>query len=126
MTVRSMAFQIKEETYIEASPSSWEQDTVASFLTILAPLLIPYSFASMALSVPSAIVYESSSPFWDWGCLYRNLGANPPRCHVGNAILNGLWWWVIPPGLAIAIMGMTFAFLGFAMDRILHPKLRTR
>jgi len=45
---------------------------------------------------------------------------------LGNAILNGLWWWVIPPGLAIAIMGMTFAFLGFAMDRILHPKLRTR
>jgi peptide/nickel transport system permease protein len=33
---------------------------------------------------------------------------------------------VVPPGLAIAFMGMTFAFVGFAMDAILHPKLRTR
>jgi peptide/nickel transport system permease protein len=41
-------------------------------------------------------------------------------------VLNGQWWWVIPPGLAIALMGMTFAFIGFAMDKILHPKLRTR
>jgi peptide/nickel transport system permease protein len=24
------------------------------------------------------------------------------------------------------LMGMTFAFIGFAMDKILHPKLRTR
>jgi peptide/nickel transport system permease protein len=93
----------------------------------MAPLLIPYSFASMALSVPSAIVYESSvsllglgdASIVTWGQILHD-------AMLGNAILNGLWWWVIPPGLAIAIMGMTFAFLGFAMDRILHPKLRTR
>jgi peptide/nickel transport system permease protein len=44
----------------------------------------------------------------------------------GNAVLNGLWWWVIPPGIMIALMGMTFSFIGFAMDTILQPKLRTR
>ncbi len=43
-----------------------------------------------------------------------------------GAVLNGLWWWVVPPGLLIAVIGMTFAFLGFAMDKILHPKLKTR
>jgi 4-hydroxybenzoyl-CoA reductase subunit alpha len=43
-----------------------------------------------------------------------------------GAVLNGLWWWVVPPGLMIALMGMTFSFIGFAMDKILHPKLRTR
>jgi hypothetical protein len=26
----------------------------------------------------------------------------------------------------IALMGMSFAFIGSAMDKILHPKLRTR
>jgi peptide/nickel transport system permease protein len=126
MTVRSMAFQIKEETYIEAAKALGAGHRRIIF-NHMAPLLIPYSFASMALSVPSAIVYESSvsllglgdASIVTWGQILHD-------AMLGNAILNGLWWWVIPPGLAIAIMGMTFAFLGFAMDRILHPKLRTR
>ncbi len=91
------------------------------------PLLIPYAFASMALYVPSAIVYESSisllglgdSTIVTWGQILHD-------ALTGGAVLNGLWWWVIPPGLFIALLGMTFAFIGFAMDKILHPKLRTR
>jgi peptide/nickel transport system permease protein len=43
-----------------------------------------------------------------------------------SAVLKGLWWWVVPPGLTIALLGMTFAFLGFSMDKILNPKLKTR
>lgn len=81
----------------------------------------------MALSVPSAIVYESSvsllglgdATIVTWGQILHD-------AMQGSAILNGVWWWIIPPGLCIAILGMTFAFLGFAMDKILQPKLRTR
>jgi peptide/nickel transport system permease protein len=81
----------------------------------------------MALSVPGAIVFESSisliglgdATVVTWGQILRDAVG-------GGAVLNGLWWWVVPPGLAIAFMGMTFAFVGFAMDAILHPKLRTR
>lgn len=125
-TVRSMALQIKEETYVEAAKalgaSKWR-----IIFKHMAPLLLPYSFANMALSVPSTIVFEASLSLLGlgdptiitWGqILHDAQGA--------GAALNGLWWWIVPPGLFIAIMGMTFAFLGFAMDKILHPKLRTR
>jgi len=126
MTVRSMALQIKEETYIEAAKALGANNRRIIFKH-MAPLLLPYSFASMALSVPSAIVYESSvsllglgdATIVTWGQILHD-------AMQGSAILNGVWWWIIPPGLLIAIMGMTFAFLGFAMDKILHPKLRTR
>ena len=91
------------------------------------PILIPFSFANMALSVPGAILYEASvsllglgdATMVTWGQILHDALS-------GGAVLSGLWWWVVPPGLLIAILGMTFAFLGFAMDRILHPKLRTR
>ena len=59
MTVRSMALQIKEETYIEAAKALGAKKSRIIFKHMV-PILIPYSFASMALSVPSAIVYESS------------------------------------------------------------------
>ncbi len=125
-TVRSMGLQIKEETYIEASKAFGASHFRIIFKHMV-PLLVPYAFASMALYVPGAIVYESTisllglgdSTIVTWGQILHDALS-------GGAVLNGQWWWVVPPGLAIALMGMTFAFIGFAMDKILHPKLRTR
>ncbi|PKL07461.1 MAG: ABC transporter permease [Spirochaetae bacterium HGW-Spirochaetae-7] len=125
-TVRSMALQIKEETYIEAAKALGSGKWRIIFKH-MAPLLLPYSFANMALSVPGSIVFEASLSLLGlgdptiitWGQILHDAQSS-------GATLNGLWWWIVPPGLFIAIMGMTFAFLGFAMDKILHPKLRTR
>ncbi|MCD6239728.1 MAG: ABC transporter permease [Thermotogae bacterium] len=125
-TVRSMGLQIKEETYIEASRAVGASSGRIIFKHMV-PLLIPYAFASMALYVPNAIVYEATisllglgdATIVTWGQILHD-------ALTGGAVINGLWWWVIPPGIAIALMGMTFAFIGFAMDTILHPKLRTR
>jgi peptide/nickel transport system permease protein len=125
-TVRSMGLQIKEETYIEAARAFGASSNRIIFKHMV-PLLIPYAFASMALYVPRAIVVEATisllglgdSTIVTWGQILHD-------AYTGGALLNGLWWWVIPPGLFIALMGMTFAFIGFAMDKILHPKLRTR
>ena len=126
MTVRSMAMQLKEETYIEAARTIGAGHFRIIF-NHLAPLLLPFSFASMALAVPSAIVYESSlsllglgdASIVTWGQILHD-------AMKGSAVLSGLWWWIIPPGILIAILGMSFAFLGFALDKILHPKLRSR
>jgi len=125
-TVYSMALQIKEETFVEASKAlgsgSWR-----IIVKHISPILLPYSFASMALSIPAIIVYEASvsllglgdSTIVSWGQILQAALTN-------GAVINNLWWWVIPPGLAIALMGMSFAFLGTALDKILHPKLKTR
>lgn len=126
LTVRSMSMQIKEETYIQAAKAIGASHT-RIIIKHLTPLLLPYSFASMALSVPSAIVYESSlsllglgdATIVTWGQILHD-------AMKGSAILSGVWWWIIPPGVLIAILGMSFAFIGFALDKILHPKLRTR
>jgi peptide/nickel transport system permease protein len=125
-TVRSMALQLKEETYIEATRALGGSHLRLIFKHMV-PILIPYSFASMALSVPSAIVYEATisliglgdATIVTWGQILHD-------ALTGGAVLSSIWWWVIPPGLMISLMGMTFAFIGFAMDKILHPKLRTR
>jgi len=125
-TVRSIGLQIKEETYIEASKAIGATNTRIIFKHMI-PLLIPYSFASMALSVPSAIVYEATismlglgdPSITSWGQILQDANS-------AGAVIQGLWWWVVPPGLMISLVGMTFAFIGFAMDKILLPKLKTR
>lgn len=126
MTVRSMAMQLKEETYIEAARTIGAGHFRIIF-NHLTPLLLPFSFASMALAVPSAIVYESSLSLLGFGdATIVTWGQILHDAMKGSAVLSGLWWWIIPPGILIAVLGMSFAFLGFALDKILHPKLRNR
>jgi peptide/nickel transport system permease protein len=124
--VYSMALQIKEETYVEAS-RALGSSRIRIILRHVIPILLPYSFAVMALSIPGVIVYEASvsllglgdSSIVTWGQILQAALSQ-------GAVINNLWWWVVPPGLMIALMGMSFAFIGSAMDKILHPKLRTR
>jgi peptide/nickel transport system permease protein len=38
----------------------------------------------------------------------------------------GYWWWLIPPGVAIVLVTLSFTMCGYATDEILNPKLRER
>lgn len=53
-----------------------------------------------------------------WGTMLYWAGNN-------DALLLGLWWWFVPPGLCIAALGAGLAFLNFGIDEIANPKLRT-
>ena len=124
--VYGMALQLKEEVFVEASralgSSRWR-----IILKHIFPMVLPYSFAVMALSVPGVIVYEATVSILGlgdpnivtWGGILQSAFGQ-------GAVINNLWWWVVPPGLMIALMGMAFVFLGTALDKILQPKLKTR
>ncbi|MGW7694224.1 ABC transporter permease [Streptomyces asiaticus] len=41
-----------------------------------------------------------------------------------EALTGGAWWWFIPPGLCIAVLGTALSLIGFGLDEILDPRLR--
>lgn len=43
-----------------------------------------------------------------------------------NALDSGAWWWFVPPGLCIALVGAGLAMLNFGLDELLNPRLRAR
>ena len=42
----------------------------------------------------------------------------------GQAVGSGAWWWFVPPGLIIALIGTALSLINFAIDEIVNPKLR--
>jgi peptide/nickel transport system permease protein len=42
----------------------------------------------------------------------------------GGALLNGAWWWIVPPGLSIALVGLSLALINFGVDQVSNPRLR--
>jgi peptide/nickel transport system permease protein len=82
-------------------------------------------YVSLAMAVPGAITTEAALSF---------LGFYDPTRMSWGRMLNSAfftagnlsWWWVIVPGLCIALLAMAFILLGFALDDILNPRLRLR
>jgi len=121
---RSMALQIKTLQYVEASKLMGQKDYKIILKHIL-PQLLPYAFASIAISVPGAITTEAGLSFLGlgdptfptWGQILHDASSY-------SAAARGMWWWILPPGILIAVTGLAFVFMGQAMDGIINPKLR--
>jgi peptide/nickel transport system permease protein len=121
---RSLALQIKSLQYIEAARLMGQSDTKIIFKHII-PQLLPLTFASIAIAVPSAILGEAALSFLGlgdptiptWGQILHD-------AHSAGAMSRGLWWWVVPPGLMITITGLAFVLIGNALDNIVNVRSR--
>jgi peptide/nickel transport system permease protein len=121
---RSLALQIKSLQYIEAARLMGQSDTKIIFKHII-PQLLPLTFASIAIAVPSAILGEAALSFLGlgdpsiptWGQILHD-------AHSAGAMSRGLWWWIVPPGLMIAITGLAFVLIGNALDSIVNLRAR--
>jgi peptide/nickel transport system permease protein len=120
--VRSQVLSLKERPYVEAAKAVGAGTPYILVRHIL-PNVVTLVYVTLALSVPSAIVSEAALSFlgfvdvsvMSWG-----------RMLLGTLTRTDLWWLVIPPGIAIAILSLSFILLGYALDEILNPKLRMR
>jgi peptide/nickel transport system permease protein len=123
-TIRSMALQIREQLYITSAKaiglSTWR--VISRYIL---PQILPYTFALVAFSVPGAILTEAGVSFLlgNQGALEVTWGRILNDAEKYSAVLTGMWWWVIPPGLMISIAGLAFVLVGNALDRVLNPRL---
>jgi peptide/nickel transport system permease protein len=121
---RSLALQLKNMQYVEAAKLMGQSDTKIIFKHII-PQLLPLTFASIAIAVPGAILGEAALSFLGlgdpsiptWGQILHDANS-------AGAASRGLWWWIAPPGLMIAITGLAFVLIGNALDAIVNPRSR--
>jgi len=121
---RSMSLQIKTRQYVEAAKIMGQKDSKIIFKHII-PQMLPYVFASIAISVPAAITTEAGLSFLGLGDpSFPTWGQILHDANTYGAAAQGFWWWIMPPGLLIAITGLAFVFIGNALDTIINPKLK--
>ena len=121
---RTMGLQIKSYAYVEAAKLLGESDTKIIFRHIV-PQLLPFAFASIALSVPAAILAESGLSFIGlgdptiptWGQILHDAQSS-------DAAARGMWWWIMPPGVMIGITTVAFVLISRALETIVNPKMK--
>ena len=71
----------------------------------------------MAIAVPAAILGEAALSFLGLGDpTIPTWGQMLHEANGANAAARGIWWWIAPPGLMIAITGLAFYLIGSSLD----------
>jgi ABC-type dipeptide/oligopeptide/nickel transport system permease subunit len=129
-SVRSMVLSIRERPFVESAKAAGAGTFYVIYRHIL-PNVFALVYISLATAVPGAIISEASLAWLglgdinipSWGILLYDFSST----QIGSLKSIGeYWFWVIPPGVAIALMAMSFILIGFALDEILNPRLRKR
>ena len=125
-TARSVTFQIMNEQYIEAAESYGASKLRILFLYIM-PRLLPYIVANIVLAVPAYVFLEAALSVLGLGDpMVPTWGKIISDAYTGGAAVHGYWWWILLPALLIMITASAFALIGYALDKVVNPRLRER
>jgi len=122
MVIRSMTLQIKEQQYIEAAKAIGASNARILLFHVM-PQMIPYSFAMMVMTIPNAVMIEAALNVLGLGNPWIPSWGRILASAIDEGVITA-WWWYVPPGLMIAITGVTFIFIGNALEVILNPRLK--
>ncbi len=124
--LRAQVLTLKNRDFVKVSRALGERSIFIVFREIL-PNMISIVMAEFFASSMAAIMGEAALEFIglgnvtvvSWGTILFWAQAN-------GALLAGSWWWFLPPGLSIAVLGLSFVLVNFGIDEISNPRLRKR
>jgi len=124
--VRSQVLSLKERPFVEVARSSGAGHLRLIFVH-LAPNVYPLSLLYGVFAVGWAIITEASLSFLGFGDSESlSWGKMLQEAYSAQALSQGAWWWIIPPGVAIVLMVMSTYFIAQGIEQVVNPKLRSR
>ncbi|MEO1288145.1 MAG: ABC transporter permease [Chloroflexota bacterium] len=124
--IRAQVLVIKQQDYVLAARSLGATDTHIIFRHIV-PQTMLLVIGEFVQAVGQAILLEASLSFLGLGDpLQKSWGTVLHWANVRGAFLSPAWvWWVLPPGLLIAMATLGFALIGFSLEDHFNPRLKT-
>ena len=122
--VRAQVLTVKERLYVDRSRALGASNSHLMGRHVM-PNIAPLILANTTLTVPIAILSETTLSFLglgdpsrpSWGKMLEDGFAN-------GALSQHAWWYFIPPGLGVMLVVLAFVLCGHALEEILDPRLR--
>ena len=124
--VRAQVLTLKERAFVERARALGASDRHIMRTHIL-PNALPLIFANTVLIVAVAILAEAALAFLglgdpnsiSWGSMIEHgFEAGAPSA--------GAWWYVVPPGLCIAVLVFAVGLFGYLFEQHVNPRLQER
>lgn len=122
---RAMFLQIKASPYIEAA-QAYSASNMRIVVQYMVPRILPVLVPAFVGLIPSFVFFESTISLLGLGDpLLPTWGKVLYEAEVQGALHNGFYYWVLAPSVLLVLSGAGFAMVGFALDRIFNPRLRS-
>jgi peptide/nickel transport system permease protein len=123
--IRAMVLSIREWPFVESAKANNASNFYIMFRHIF-PNVTSVMYGNAMLAVSSAIFTQAALVFLgvgnvtdiSWGGIIR-------QSYTTGALSAGYMFYVVPPGLFIFVMIFGFILVGYALEEIMNPRLRT-
>jgi peptide/nickel transport system permease protein len=121
---RAAFLQVKQAPYVEAARAYGASDSRLIF-RYLVPRIIPVFIPQLVTLIPSLVFLEATLAIFNvFDPRYPTWGRVIYEAITQGALFGGSQYWVLEPISLLLLTGLAFALLGFALERILNPRLR--
>jgi peptide/nickel transport system permease protein len=122
--LRAQTLSLRQRDFVQAARANGEStwrivgvEILPNLTAIIASSFIGTVMFAVMTEIALAFVGVSGISQWNWGeVLFWAQGQ--------QALAIGAWWWFIPAGLCIALLGTALALVNFGIDEIVNPRLR--
>jgi peptide/nickel transport system permease protein len=121
--VRARTLAVEAQPFIERARALGAGNVQIMARHVL-PNVAPLILVSTTLTVAGAILAETTLTFLGLGNPTEvSWGTMINQAYTGSAVSRGAWWYLLPPGIAIAVVVLGFTMTGRAVEHILNPRM---
>ncbi|HEV2780241.1 MAG TPA: ABC transporter permease [Actinophytocola sp.] len=122
--VRAQTLTIEARPYIERAQALGGGHPHILLRHVL-PAVLPLVLANTTLAVGSAIISESTLAFLGLGDPSKvSWGLMLKQALDTGSVTAGAWWYLLPPGIAIVAVVLSFTLCGRALEIVVNPNLK--
>jgi len=121
--IRSQVLSIARMEYVEGAKAIGASDFHIMYRHIL-PNVMPLVMVRFVSSSQHLLVMGVGLSFlgmWDtstvdWGTMIQN-------AYSEGGVALGLWWWILPPGIAVIGISLALAMIGYSFEEKFNPRV---
>ncbi len=122
--VRAQTLSLKAREFVDLAKISGMRPAKI-VITEIAPNMLSYLVMVFILQFGGAILNAATLDFIGLGPTRGiSLGLMMQTALLWGALPLGMWWWFVPPGLAIALLVGALYITNVGLDEVFNPKLR--
>lgn len=124
--VRAQTMSLRSREFVDLARISG-MSSPKIIATEVAPNMLSYLVMVFILQFGGAILASTWLDFIGLGpTLAMSLGLMMNYAMLWGALPLGMWWWFVPPGLAIALIVGALYMTNVGLDEVFNPKLREK
>ena len=122
--IRAQTFSLRSRDFVDLARLSGMKPVKIIF-TEIAPNMMSYLLLVFILQFVGAILTAATLDFIGLGPTNAiSLGLMMNNAVLWSALILGMWWWFIPPGIAITSIVGALYIMNVGLDEAFNPKLR--